>query len=62
MKTKTPRRPTEAPSRKRKRAPDDPEQFERFVEAARQAGVDETGQEFENAFAKITSSKRKKTL
>jgi hypothetical protein len=42
---------TVAPARRRK--PDDPEQFERFVEAARKAGVDETGETFERAFDKI---------
>ena len=33
----------------------DPEQFARFLEAARRAGVDETGEAFERAFDKIAS-------
>ena len=32
----------------------DPEQSERFLEAAREAGVDETGEALEDAFKKIT--------
>ncbi len=35
----------------------DPEQFARFLEAAREAGVDETGEAFERAFERITSPK-----
>jgi hypothetical protein len=35
----------------------DPEQSARFIEAARQAGVDETGEAFERAFERITSPK-----
>ncbi len=31
----------------------DPEQFVRFLEAAREAGVDETGGAFERAFEKV---------
>jgi hypothetical protein len=46
-----PSRPASKAPRKRK--PDNPEQFERFVEAARKADVDETGEEFERAFGKI---------
>ena len=33
----------------------DPEQSARFLEAARQVGVDETGEGFERAFEKIAS-------
>jgi hypothetical protein len=33
--------------------PDEKPQRERFIEAAREAGVDETGEAFERAFAKI---------
>jgi hypothetical protein len=36
----------------------DPEQFAQFLEAARQAGVDETGEAFERAFERITAPKR----
>ena len=36
----------------------DPEQFARFLEAARQAGVDETGEAFERAFEKVAAPKR----
>ena len=32
----------------------DPEQFARFLEAAREVGVDETGEAFERAFGKVT--------
>lgn len=37
----------------------DKEQSERFIEAARQLGLDETGEEFERDFEKIISSSRK---
>ena len=33
--------------------PDEKPQRERFIEAAREAGVDETGKQFERMFAKI---------
>jgi hypothetical protein len=36
----------------------DPEQSARFIEAARQVGVDETGDAFERAFDKITGTKK----
>ena len=36
----------------------DPEQSARFIEAARQAGVDETGEAFERAFEKVAAPKR----
>jgi hypothetical protein len=51
MKAETPKRTAAKTPRKRK--PDNPEQFERFVEAARKAGVDESGEAFERAFDKI---------
>lgn len=38
----------------------DPAQFARFLEAAREAGVDETGEAFERAFAKVATSKHLK--
>ena len=34
----------------------DPEQSARFLEAARQVGVDESGQAFERAFEKVAGS------
>ena len=33
----------------------DPEQSARFLEAAREAGVDETGEAFERAFEKVAA-------
>lgn len=45
---------------KKPRPPDEKPQRERFIEAARAAGVDETGEEFEKAFAKIVLSSRPK--
>ena len=53
MKTKASKRPASKMARTRK--PDDPEQFERFVEAAREAEVDESGEAFERAFDKIAA-------
>jgi hypothetical protein len=44
-----------------KKKPADPSekpQRERFIEAAREHGVDETGEEFERAFRKIVPPKR----
>jgi hypothetical protein len=41
-----------------KPAPDDPEQSRRFIDAAREAGVDETGAGFEKAFKKIAVAKK----
>jgi hypothetical protein len=55
MKAKTPRRPASKMPRK----PDDPEQFERFVETARKLGVDESGEAFERAFEKIVPPRKK---
>ncbi len=37
---------------------DDKTQRERFIEAARAIGVDETGKEFDEAFSKIIRPKR----
>ena len=37
----------------------DKDQAERFKEAARQLGVDETGETFEKAFAEIVPPKRR---
>ncbi len=38
--------------------PNEKPQRERFIEAAREAGVDETGEEFEKAFRKIVPPRR----
>jgi hypothetical protein len=50
-----------APPRGKKAKPkpklSDKEQSERFIEAARELGVDESGEEFERAFEKITRPK-----
>lgn len=43
---------------KPKPKPDDPEQFARFLEAAKAAGVDESGETFERAFKKVVPEKR----
>jgi hypothetical protein len=55
MKAKAPKPTSPKPPRKQK--PDNPEQFKRFVEAARKAGVDESGEAFEHAFEKIVPPK-----
>lgn len=44
---------------KPKPKPDDAAQSARFIDAAREAGVDETGKEFDKAFKKIAPSKRR---
>jgi hypothetical protein len=41
----------------KKEAPEKP-QAERFIETARQIGVDETGREFERAIRKLVRAKR----
>jgi hypothetical protein len=41
----------------KKKAPDE-KQFERFVETARKLGVDESGENFEEAFSQITKLKK----
>ncbi len=58
MKTKAPKR-SAAPKTPCKRTLDDPEQFKRFVEAARKADVDESGKEFDKAFDRIVESSRR---
>jgi hypothetical protein len=40
----------------------DPAQSERFIEAARKAGMDETGETFEQAFKKIVSPKKSTSI
>ena len=42
---------------KRKPTPDDAVQFDRFKQAAKEAGLDETGERFEKAFKKIVPEK-----
>ena len=37
--------------------PDDPEQYKRFIDAAKEAGADETEAGADRAFKKITSHK-----
>jgi len=39
--------------------PDDPEQSARFVDAAKRAGVDESGEAFDKAFKKLVPEKRR---
>ena len=43
---------------KSKQEPDDPAQHKRFVEAAREAGADETEEGADRAFKKIASAKK----
>jgi hypothetical protein len=45
----------------RKRKPDNHEQFERFVEAARKAEVDKSGEAFERALDHIIPPARRQT-
>jgi hypothetical protein len=59
MKAKAPKRTT-ASKTPRKRKPDDPEQFERFVETAGKLGVDESGEAFERAFDKIIAPTKRR--
>jgi hypothetical protein len=47
-------------ARKPERKPDDPEQSKRFIDAAREAGADETEKGAERAFKKVTSNREKK--
>jgi hypothetical protein len=46
------------PSKPSKPSRDDPAQSERFIEAAKEAGPDETGEAFERAFKKVARPKR----
>jgi hypothetical protein len=54
-----PRRPAKpiALPKSRKRKPDDPKQFERFVETAKRIGVDEDPEALDRAFDKIAPLK-----
>jgi hypothetical protein len=45
-------------SRKPKLPPDDPEQSKRFIEAAREAGTDESPEAFERVFRRIIVPRR----
>jgi hypothetical protein len=45
-------------AQKAKPKPDDPAQYKRFIEAAREAGVDESEKGAERAFRKVTSKDR----
>jgi hypothetical protein len=47
--------------RKPKPKPDDPEQSKRFIEAAREAEVDESEEAADRAFKKIASSSKRVT-
>lgn len=49
------------PGQKPKPKPTDKVQFERFVETARRLGVEEVGQEFDEAFERIVKPVRPKT-
>ncbi len=40
----------------------DPEQSARFIEAARQAGVDETGEAFERAFERVVVPEKPRSV
>jgi hypothetical protein len=50
-------RPT---GKEKARGKDEKPQAERFIEAARQIGADETGESFERAFAKIIPPRHKR--
>jgi hypothetical protein len=43
--------------RKPKPPPDDPVQSERFIEAAKELGTDETGEAFERLFRRVIKAK-----
>lgn len=47
-------------TRKPERKPDDPKQYERFLEAAREAKADETEEGADRAFKKVTLPKKLK--
>jgi hypothetical protein len=46
---------------KQKPKPDNPAQYKRFLEAAREAGADESEKAADRAFKKVVSSKKAKT-
>jgi hypothetical protein len=45
---------------KQKPKPDDPEQYKRFLEAAKQADASESEKEADRAFKKVATTKRSK--
>ncbi len=49
-------------AKKKKREPDDPEQFARFVEVAENIKADDADERFEEAFGRIIQSKPKKRV
>ena len=51
----TPRKP---PSREIPKTADDPEQSERFIEAAREHGADKSDKEFKRLFKKVVPAKK----
>ena len=55
MKATVPKKPT---STMRKRKPSDKEQYERFRQAARELGTDESEEAFERAFRKVVPVKK----
>ena len=48
-----------SPTKKAAKIPKEKSQRTRFIEAARSIGVDETGQEFDEAFSKLVKPKQK---
>jgi hypothetical protein len=46
-------------SKKPERKPDDPEQYKRFIEAAKEAGADETEAAADRAFKRVVLPKQK---
>jgi hypothetical protein len=58
MKVRTKTRST-APPKRRKPKADDPAQYERFRDAARELGTDDSPEAFDRAFEKIVPSKGK---
>jgi hypothetical protein len=57
MKDKASKKSAGVPTRS-KRKPSDKEQYERFRQAARELGTDESEEAFERAFRKIVPSKK----
>lgn len=47
-----------SPTKPAKKAKKEKTQRERFIEAAREAGVDETGKEFEQLFRRVVKPRR----
>jgi len=57
MKAKTPKKTTQ---QARKSKPNDPAQYERFRQAARELGTDESEETFDRAFRQIVPPKQQK--